>query len=177
MTPAHPTRILGIDPGTGVVGYGVVESGGPGRLARLVECGVIRTNPRRPLPARLLAIHEGLEELLARHQPSAMAVEDIFYGTNVRTTAVLGHARGVILLAGARAGVAVHEYPPATIKKAIAGRGGALKPQVGFMVAKLLGLKTAPTPADAADGVAVALTCLLGAGRLGGRTGRGAVPG
>lgn len=170
MTPAQPARILGIDPGTGVVGYGVLEAGGPGRLARLVECGVIRTNPRRPLPIRLLAIHEGLEELFQRHHPAALAVEGIFYGTNARTTAVLGHARGVIVLAGARAGIPVHEYPPATIKKAIVGRGAAQKPQVAFMVAKLLGLKTAPAPADAADGVAVALTYLLSvstASRLG----------
>lgn len=156
--------VLGIDPGTAVVGYGVVAADQPGRLARLVECGVIRTPARTPLPARLLAIHEGLTELFARHRPTALAVEDIFYGTNVRTTAVLGHARGVILLAGALAGIPVFEYPPASIKKAIVGRGAAQKSQVGFMVAKLLGLKTAPTPADAADGVAVALTHLL-AGR------------
>ena len=156
--------VLGIDPGTAVVGYGVVAADQPGRIGRLIECGVIRTAARTPLPMRLLAIHEGLTELFARHRPTALAVEDIFYGTNVRTTAVLGHARGVILLAGALAGIPVFEYPPASIKKAIAGRGAAPKAQVGFMVAKLLGLTTAPTPADAADGVAVALTHLL-AGR------------
>ena len=172
MTSAGPGRVLGIDPGTGTVGYGVLECGGPGRLARLIECGVIRTSPRKPLATRLLAIHEGIEELFARHRPTMLAVEDIFYGTNVRTTAVLGHARGVIVLSGARAGIPVYEYPPATIKKAIVGRGAALKPQVGYMVAKLLGLRTAPSPADAADGVAVALTCLLlGAGSAG-RNGR-----
>lgn len=154
-------RVLGIDPGTGVMGYGVVEGGARGRLPRLIECGVIRTSPRLPLPERLRVLHEGLSELFARHQPTILAVEDIFYGRNVRTTAVLGHARGVILLAGALANVPVFEYPPATVKKAIVGRGAALKPQVGFMVAKLLGLKVAPRPADAADGVAVALTYLL----------------
>lgn len=154
-------RVLGIDPGTGVMGYGVVESGARGQLPRLIECGVIRTSPRLPLPTRLRTIHEGLAELFARHQPDVLAVEDIFYGTNVRTTAVLGHARGVILLAGALADIPVFEYPPATIKKAIVGRGAALKPQVGFMVARLLGLRAAPKPADAADGVAVALTYLL----------------
>jgi crossover junction endodeoxyribonuclease RuvC len=156
-----PGPILGIDPGTGVMGYGVIVAGEPGRIARLIECGVIRTNPKHPLPSRLLTIHEGLVELFARHHPAALAVEDIFYGANVRTTAVLGHARGVILLSGAQAGVPVFEYPPATVKKAIVGRGAALKPQVGFMVAKLLGLKSAPTPSDAADGVAVALTHLM----------------
>lgn len=165
MTAAAPGPILGIDPGTGVMGYGVIAAGEPGRIARLVECGVIRTNARHPLPNRLLTLYEGLTELFARHRPAALAVEDIFYGANVRTTAVLGHARGVILLAGAQSGVPVFEYPPATVKKAIVGRGAALKPQVGFMVAKLLGLRTAPTPADAADGVAVALTHLMTARR------------
>lgn len=153
--------VLGIDPGTATVGYGVVGPGAPGRVGRLLECGVIRTSPKAALPTRLKTIHEGLLELLTRHAPSALAVEDIFYGSNARTTAVLGHARGVILLAGAMVGVPVFEYPPAMVKKAIVGRGGALKPQIGFMVAKLLGLKNAPTPADAADGVAVALTHLM----------------
>jgi crossover junction endodeoxyribonuclease RuvC len=166
VTPNPLGTILGIDPGTGVMGYGVIAAGELGRAARLIECGVIRTNPRHALASRLLTIFEGLSELFARHQPAALAVEDIFYGTNVRTTAVLGHARGVILLAGARAGVPVFEYPPATVKKAIVGRGAALKPQVAFMVAKLLGLKMAPTPADAADAVAVALTHLMANRRL-----------
>jgi crossover junction endodeoxyribonuclease RuvC len=165
VTASSPIKVLGIDPGTAVVGYGVLVSDVPGKIGRLVECGVIRTNPKTPLPGRLRAIHEGLQELFARHAPNALAVEDIFYATNVRTTAVLGHARGVILLAGALADIPVFEYPPATIKKALAGRGGALKPQVAFMVAKLLGLAAAPKPADAADGVAVALTHLLRGGR------------
>ena len=158
-------RVLGIDPGTATVGYGLVESGGrpevAGRVVRLVECGVLRTNARDGLPQRLRVIHEGLRELLERHRPEVLAVEDIFYATNVRTTVALGHARGVILLAGAVAGIPVAEYSPALVKKAIVGRGAALKPQVAYMVAKLLQLKTAPTPADAADGVAVALAHLL----------------
>jgi crossover junction endodeoxyribonuclease RuvC len=90
-----------------------------------------------------------------------MAVEDIFYARNARTTAVLGHARGVILLAGQLAGVPVFEYSPARVKKAIAGRGAALKPQVGYMVAKLLHLAAPPEPSDAADAVAVAVTHVL----------------
>lgn len=154
-------KVLGIDPGTGIVGYGVVVTDTPGRIARLVECGVIRTSARAALPHRLQTIFEGLTELFTRHQPDVLAVEDIFFGTNVRTMAVLGHARGVILLAGAQAGVPVFEYPPAKVKQTVVGRGAALKPQVGFMVAKLLGLAKAPTPADAADGVAVAMTHLL----------------
>lgn len=155
-------RVLGIDPGTATVGYGVVErSASLGPAARLVECGVLRTRPRDQLQQRLAVIHEGLQELIARHRPDVLAVEDIFYATNVRTTVVLGHARGVILLAGAQAGLIVAEYSPATIKKTVVGRGAALKPQVGFMVAKLLKLRAAPEPADAADAVAVALTHLL----------------
>lgn len=153
-------KVLGIDPGTATVGFGVLASG-HGPTPRLLECGVIRTAARAPLPVRLQAIHEGLIELFARHRPDVLAVEDIFYATNARTTAVLGHARGVILLSGALAGIPVEEYPPARIKKTIVGRGGALKPQVGYMVAKLLGLSAPPRPADAADGVAVALTHLI----------------
>ncbi len=159
-------RVLGIDPGTATVGFGVVERGaGPGTVARLVECGVFRTRPRDPLPQRLALVHEGLRELIAKHAPDVLAVEDIFYATNVRTTVVLGHARGVILLAGAQAGLPVAEYSPALIKKTVVGRGGALKPQVGYMVAKLLKLSSPPSPADAADAVAVALTHLLNGAR------------
>lgn len=150
--------ILGIDPGTAVTGFGVVRAGG---TPELVECGVIRTRADRPLAERLLDIAQGVRELLERHRPQAMAVEDVFYARNVRTTLVLGHARGVILLAGAEAGVAIHEYPPAEIKKAIAGTGSATKTQIQFMLTKLLRLKSAPQPADAADGVAAALTCAM----------------
>lgn len=157
-------KVLGVDPGTAITGYGVVEPA-RGRVARLVECGVLRTRAADPLPQRLQVLYEGLAELLERHRPDALAVEGIFYATNVRTTVVLGHARGVILLAGAQAGVPVFEYSPAAIKKAIVGRGAALKPQVGFMIARLLQLAAAPAPADAADGVAIALTHLLAAGR------------
>jgi crossover junction endodeoxyribonuclease RuvC len=174
--------VLGIDPGTAITGYGVVVADGAARLGesvegavrqnkivrqgavRLVECGVIRTSPRAPLASRLQDIFEGVAELIERHKPGALAVEDVFYARNVRTTVVLGHARGVVLLAGARSGIAVHEYAPASIKKTIVGRGAATKEQVQFMVARLLRLKTAPQPADAADGVACALTCIMSAG-------------
>jgi crossover junction endodeoxyribonuclease RuvC len=153
-------KVLGIDPGTAVLGYGVVE-GGAGTHPRLLECGTLTTAARDPLPSRLRVIHEGITALLARHAPDAVAVESAFYGKNVRTTVVLSHARGVILLAAEQAGVAIAEYSPAQVKKTVVGRGAALKPQVGYMVAQLLRLKTAPTPADAADGVAVALAHLL----------------
>ena len=154
--------VLGLDPGTAVTGFGVVRGDGRG-AATLVECGVFRTSPRDALADRLVAIFDGVTALIARHAPDALAVESIFYARNVRTTVTLGHARGVLLLAGAQAGVAIHEYPPAEIKKAITGTGAATKEQVQYMVKTLLRLKTVPSPNDAADGVAAALTCLLAA--------------
>jgi crossover junction endodeoxyribonuclease RuvC len=157
-------KVLGVDPGTAVLGYGVVESGS-GPHPRLLECGILTTRARDPLPARLRVIHDGITALLSRHHPDALAVETAFYGRNVRTAVVLSHARGVILLAAEVAGIVVAEYSPALIKKTIVGRGAALKPQVGYMVAQLLRLKESPTPADAADGVAVAITHLMIAGR------------
>ena len=154
--------VLGIDPGTATTGYGIVRSERAG-LATLVECGVIRTKARDPLPRRLREIYEGVAELITRHRPDVLSVEDIFYAKNVRTTVVLGHARGVILLAGAQAGIDVHEFPPSEIKKAVAGTGAATKEQVQFMLTRLLRLKAVPQPSDAADGVAAALTYALGA--------------
>jgi crossover junction endodeoxyribonuclease RuvC len=155
-------RVLGVDPGTSVTGYGVIETGngGPG-MGRLVECGVIRFPGRRPLPDRLHALHAHISDLIARHHPTALALENAFYQKNVHTTLVLGHARGVILLAAAQAGLTIAEYAPATVKKTVAGAGGAPKAQVGSVVARLLRLTEAPRPADAADGVAVALTHIL----------------
>ena len=154
--------VLGIDPGTQVTGYGVVRGDGPSAMT-LVECGVIRTQADRPLPFRLRQIHDGVTELLQRHRPDVMSIEDVFYARNVRTTVTLGHARGVILLAGEQAGVRVHEMAPAAIKKAVVGAGAATKEQVQFMTTRLLRLKTVPKPADAADGVAAALAYLMGA--------------
>src|SRR5919108_4885770 len=158
---ATPLKVLGIDPGTAVLGYGVVESGSS-RNHRLLECGTLTTPVRDPLPSRLRIIYEGITELISRHAPDALAVESAFYGRNVRTTVVLSHARGVILLAAEQRGVPIAEYSPAQVKKTIVGRGAALKPQVGYMVMQLLRLKAPPTPEDAADGVAVALThCMI----------------
>ena len=154
--------VLGIDPGTASTGYGVVRGGGAA-LPSLVECGVIRTRARDPLPARLREIYEGVRELIERHRPDALSVEDVFYARNVRTTVVLGHARGVILLAAEQAGIVVNEFAPAEIKKAVVGTGGATKEQVQFMLTRLLRLKSVPAPSDAADGVAAALACLMGA--------------
>jgi crossover junction endodeoxyribonuclease RuvC len=156
--------VLGVDPGTAATGYGVVRGEPFGSLA-LIECGVIRTHARDPLPSRLLEIYDDIVALIQRHQPDAMAIEDVFYAKNVRTTVVLGHARGVILLAARQAELPIHEYPPAEIKKAVVGTGAATKEQVQFMVMRLLRLKSAPQPSDAADGTAAALAHIMG-GRL-----------
>ena len=153
-------RVLGIDPGTAVTGYGVVEPAN-GRPGRLVECGVIRTNPKHKLWDRLNTLFEGVSDIITRHGPQTLAVETIFYGKNVRSTVTLSQTRGVILLAAARAGIDIAEFSPATVKQAVVGRGGAAKSQVGFMVQQLLRLTRPPTPSDAADGVAVALTYLM----------------
>ncbi|MBA3498290.1 MAG: crossover junction endodeoxyribonuclease RuvC [Gemmatimonadales bacterium] len=153
-------KVLGIDPGTAILGYGVVESG-VGRHPRLLECGILTTSSRDPLPMRLRVIYDGTTELLSRHGPDAVAVESAFFAKNVRTTVVLSHARGVILLAAEQAGATIAEYSPAQVKKTVVGRGAALKPQVAYMVMQLLRLKAPPEPADAADGVAVALAHLL----------------
>jgi crossover junction endodeoxyribonuclease RuvC len=142
-----------------------VVQGEPFGSLSLVECGVIRTQAREPLPTRLREIYDNVMALIERHHPDAMSIEDVFYAKNVRTTVVLGHARGVILLAGQQSGIAIHEYPPAEIKKAVVGTGGATKEQVQFMVMRLLRLKSAPQPSDAADGTAAALAHVMG-GRL-----------
>jgi len=163
-------RVLGVDPGTRVTGYGVIETGnggggggggGPPGMGRLVECGVFRFARTNSLPHRLAELHHAISQLIRRHQPAVLALEDAFYHKNVRTTLVLGHARGVILLAAEQGGLEIAQYAPAMIKKTVAGAGGAQKSQVGAMVAHLLRLKHAPKPSDAADGVAVALTYII----------------
>ena len=159
--------MLGVDPGTAVLGYGVVGTGISSSRARaatsaqLLECGVIRTRPADPLAVRLGILFNGLNELLDRHRPDAVAVEGLFHGRNARSALVLGHARGVVLLAATRAGLSVAEISPAEVKRAVTGNGAATKPQVGAMVMHLLRLAASPAPADAADGVAIALTHYL----------------
>ena len=151
--------MLGVDPGTAATGYGVVSrDAGPHRL---LECGVIRPPAGRPLAERLAVIFDELSDTIARTRPDVLAVESVFVAHNARSALVLGHARGVVLLAAARAGVELAEYAPREVKAAVTGTGGATKPQVGLMVARLLRLKSPPRPADAADGVAVALCHVL----------------
>jgi crossover junction endodeoxyribonuclease RuvC len=153
-------RVLGIDPGTSVTGFGIIEptSGCPGQL---IECGIIRTNPKQEICYKLQTIYDGLNEIIEQHKPSVVAVESVFYGKNVRTTVALGQVRGVILLAAAQAGIEVAEFPPATVKKFVVGEGSAVKDQVGYMVQQLLRLKEPPSPSDAADACAIALTYLF----------------
>lgn len=160
-----PVRVLGIDPGSAATGFGVVE--GTANRMRLVECGVIRPTRGTDLADRLLEIHDGIAAVIDRSTPNCLAVEGVFYGENARTAVILAHARGVALLAGAGRGLAVAEYPPAEIKKAIVGTGRATKEQVAWMVQKLLGLSEPPRPSDAADGCAVAIChILIGTGPL-----------
>jgi len=154
--------VLGVDPGAGTTGYGVVAREGGGAVS-LLECGVIRTAPSDPLAQRLRELHDGIAAVLVRHAVEEVAVEGVFYSRNVRTTVVLGHARGAILLAAALRDLQVFEYSPAEIKNAVCGTGRATKEQVQYMVQQMLRLKHAPQPDDAADGVAAAL-CHCSAG-------------
>jgi crossover junction endodeoxyribonuclease RuvC len=155
--------VVGIDPGTAATGYGVVARDRGGAVS-LLECGVIRTQSGDPLPARLRQIHEGVVEVLVRHAADVLAVETAFYGRNVRTTVVLGHARAAAMLAAAMRDLPVAEYSPAEVKNAVTGSGRASKEQMQYMVQQLLRLRTVPEPADAADGVAVALCHCQAAG-------------
>ncbi len=158
--------VLGLDPGTATTGYGVVEQA-DGGTRRLVECGVVRTHPTSPLEQRLAQIYDAVLELIARHRPDAVAVEAVFVSRNPRSALVLGHARGAALLAAAKGGVPVAEYPPAVIKKTVVGAGAATKLQIQRVTARLLRLQAPPAPEDAADGVAVALThCMRSARRF-----------
>jgi crossover junction endodeoxyribonuclease RuvC len=164
--------VLGIDPGVATTGYGVVARAGDGAVS-LLECGVIRTDAASPLPLRLRQIHDGLVDVMTRHVVEVVAVEGVFYAKNQRTTVILGHARGAALLAATLRDVPVFEYAPAEVKNAVAGTGRATKEQVQYMVQRLLRLRTPPAPADAADGVAVAL-CHCSAGVVGLRIGMAA---
>jgi crossover junction endodeoxyribonuclease RuvC len=149
--------LLGVDPGSIRTGFGVVAS--DGRRHRLVEMGALVPRAKDSLPARLRFLHEGIRELIDRLRPDALAVEDIFHAANARSALVLGHVRGVVLLAGAESGLPVHAFSPATVKLQVAGFGRAEKRQVAIMVSRHLGLARDTAPGDAADALAVAL-CL-----------------
>jgi len=147
--------ILGIDPGTAALGYGVVEQTG-GRL-REIDHGCLTTSPDRSLGERLLAIHQLVSDLIGLHEPAVVAVERLFFSRNAQTAMAVGHARGVILLAAAEHGRPVREATPNEVKSAIAGYGAADKEQVQRMVQLVLGMATRPSPDDAADALAIAV--------------------
>jgi crossover junction endodeoxyribonuclease RuvC len=147
--------ILGIDPGTAALGYGVVERMG-GRL-RAIDHGCLVTSPDLPMPERLLAIHGLLDDLLSLHEPAIVAVERLFFSRNAQTAIAVGQARGVVLLAAAQHGKPVREATPNEVKSAIAGYGAADKEQVQRMVQLVLGMAELPRPDDAADALAIAV--------------------
>jgi len=147
--------ILGIDPGSIRTGWGVVRREGP--AFRYVAAGTIATGKDEELPQRLHAIYEALQAVIAEHVPTAIAVEDIFYAKFAGAALKLGHARGVALLVGAQAGVPISAYPPALVKRSIAGRGQADKAQVARVVGAILGLRELPE-VDATDALAIAIT-------------------
>ena len=148
-------RIFGIDPGSERTGYGCVET--DGSRHRMVACGAISAPPHATFPEKLLVIHTRLAALLIECRPDAVAIENLFFATNVRSALKLGHARGVAMLAAVEAGVEVFEYTPAEIKRAVVGYGRAEKSQVQQMIKLLLGLTAVPSPHDAADALAVAI--------------------
>jgi crossover junction endodeoxyribonuclease RuvC len=149
-------RILGLDPGSRVLGYGVVDSDAQGGRLRYVECGVLEARRGAPLETRLAEIAAGLEEVIAELRPEAAAAEDMFTAVNVRSALALGQARGAALAICGRAGLRVYGYAPAVVKQAVTGRGRAPKAQVARMVQALVGLKQLPR-SDAADALAVAV--------------------
>lgn len=155
-------RVLGIDPGSTVTGYGVVEARGSG--VALVASGTIEAPRRDPLPQRLKRIHDSLLDVIDQWAPDQMAVEGLFFAQNPRTTLALGQTRGVVLLGAAAAELPVFEYSPMEVKQAVVGFGRATKEQVQEMVRRLLGLRS-PVSADASDALGVAL-CHLHACRL-----------
>lgn len=156
-------RVLGVDPGTASTGYGVVEEDQDG--LRALVYGVVRTPADQAMPERLQTIHRELLELAREWKPVAAAVEEVYFGVNVRTAISVGQARGVALLALADAGLQVAEYSPSTVKQALTGYGGADKRQMQEMVRLLLRLAEPPRPDDAADALAVAV-CHLHSARL-----------
>ncbi|KEO82256.1 crossover junction endodeoxyribonuclease RuvC [Tumebacillus flagellatus] len=149
-------RILGIDPGYGRTGYGVVDS--IGNRIKSVEYGCIETKPNTPIPDRLVDIYGAVCEVIARLKPEAVAVEQIFFSKSVTTALDVAQARGVVLLAAREAGLPVAEYTPMQVKQSVAGYGKADKKQMQEMVRMFLGLANIPKPDDAADALAVAIT-------------------
>lgn len=145
---------LGIDPGTAILGFGVIQGDSD---PRLIDVGVIETDSKSPMPDRLVILHAETANLIARYEPDVMAIEQLFFARNVTTAIAVGQARGVVLLAAAQAGVPVAEYSPSEVKFAVVGYGKADKRQIQEMVKLILNLPEVPHPDDAADALAIAL--------------------
>lgn len=148
-------RILGIDPGTGIMGFGVVDTG---RQPVMVDAGVIRTNAHQPEPERLLIIFDALQEIVKTTKPHAVSVEKLFFARNVTTAMTVAQARGVVLLVAQQHNLPIFEYTPMQIKQSLTGYGKADKKQMQEMVRIMLKLKDVPKPDDCADALAAALT-------------------
>ncbi|MBR6824898.1 MAG: crossover junction endodeoxyribonuclease RuvC [Firmicutes bacterium] len=149
-------RILGIDPGTAIMGYGVIEA--DGNRYQLLDYGCVRTKADIPMPQRLLQLHQGVTQLIQMFDPACVSVEELFFNRNVTTAVPVGQARGIVLLAAAQNELPVYEYTPLQVKQTICGYGRAEKPQVQFMVQRLLNMQSIPKPDDAADALAIAIT-------------------
>ncbi|MBI3817415.1 MAG: crossover junction endodeoxyribonuclease RuvC [Planctomycetes bacterium] len=158
---AGPVRIVGIDPGTRVVGVGVIDIDDRDR-ATFVACEAISPRKTAAVGERLLVIHDRLEALLLAHKPSVVVIEKVFVGKSSTSAIRIGEARGVALVCAARAGAEVFDVTPATVKRSIAGFGAAEKRQVSEWIARLLGLREPPQPFDAADALAIAMTHVYG---------------
>lgn len=148
-------RVLGIDPGSETLGWGVVD--GKGSKYTMVEFGTVKSNPKQAFSRRLLNIYNGVASVIDRHSPDVLAVEDTFYAANVGVALKLGQVRGTMLLLAEQWGLEIAEYAPRLVKQTVVGYGNAEKHQVGEMVRILLALKTAPKPHDAADALALAI--------------------
>ena len=151
--------VLGIDPGTGILGFGVIDY--KNGKTTMVDAGVITTPAHTPLPDRLLEIYEGLTGIIAETKPSVMAIEKLFFAQNVTTAMSVSHARGVAMLTGRQANLEIEEYTPLQIKQTLTGYGRADKKQVQEMVKIQLGLSVVPKPDDAADALAAAIMCAM----------------
>ncbi len=149
-------RILGIDPGTGIVGFGVIDTDGHNH--NMIEAGVIRTPAHQALELRLKTIYDSLLEIMKDNNPDTVVIERLFFARNVTTAISVSHARGVMLLAATNLGIPVAEYTPLQIKQALTGYGQADKAQIQEMVKIMLGLNERPKPDDCADALAAALT-------------------
>ncbi|CAN5368496.1 crossover junction endodeoxyribonuclease RuvC [soil metagenome] len=148
-------RVLGIDPGSETLGWGVVD--GSGSKYALVDFGTVKSNPKQQFSKRLLNIYNGVAEILDQHSPDVLSVEDTFYAVNVGVAMKLGQVRGTMLLLGEQYGIEIAEYAPRLVKQTVVGYGNAEKQQVQEMVKLLLRMKTVPTPYDAADALAIAI--------------------